>query len=440
MMTNAVRFLAIGALACSLASCDWGSSTEPEPAPGPTLQELRIAAAAVPADGRALTVVRAVIPAGARVVPRQITFSTTAGAFSPGATDSMRTTVNVDEDGEAVALLRAPLAPSLAVVRAQAGNTTLQDTVRFTPAPADLASLTLSTDSAAADSVSLVVVRAVLPRTSTVSPRAVTFATSAGRFANEQDTVTVPADSSGAATTVLRAPVAPGLALVRARAGNTTLQDSVRFYRAPADLLSFTVSADSLQADSASTLVVRATVRGGTARTPRSVTFQTTSGTFDGDQTPESVTVSVDSAGTATALLRAPIRTGDALVRALAGNALLERTVRFVRAWPESIVLNADSFRVGGSSGKTLVIRATLRRSVGKVTPGATVMFTAVDSAGTAIGWFAGETVSDTSGVAQATFTPGTTPYRGPVRIMAHTRGATGTMLGAEMRIEVIDP
>jgi|GEM_PF-2845958 len=439
-MHHAVRLLAAGALTALLPACELGGPMETEPQPVPALQTLTIATRSLPADGRAVTVVRAVIPASSRVLPRQVTFSTTVGAFAPGRTDSTTVTVAVDAAGEAVALLRAPAVPGLAVVRAHAGSTTLQDTMRFEPAPADLVSLTLSADSVAADSVSLVMVRAVIPRGSTVTPRSVVFEATAGLFPGDSVRVTVPVDSTGTATVLLRAPTAPGFALLRARAGNTVLQDSVRFYRAPPDLLSLTFSADSLQADGSSTVVVRAAVRTGTARTPRAITFETTSGAFGAGATPLTVTVPVDSAGVATALLRAPGEPGLALVRARAGNTGLESSIRFVRAYPESLTLSANSFRVGASAGNSLTITAPLRRSVGRVSPGVTVVFTATAPDGTAVGWFAGQTVSDTSGAVVATYTPGSTPYRGPVRIMAHTQGVGGSMIGGEMLIEVVDP
>ncbi|MBW3570037.1 MAG: hypothetical protein KY467_02915 [Gemmatimonadetes bacterium] len=432
-----LRFLATGALAWSLVACDLGSATGVEPEPGPALVSLTVATPSLPADGRAVTVVRAVIPAESRVLPRQVTFSTTAGAFAPGTADSMRATVTADENGVAVALLRAPAAPTLALVRAQAGGTTLQDSARFTPAPADLALLTLSADSAAADTVTTILVRAVIPRTSTLAQRSVTFRTTLGRF-DDDGSVTVEADSAGVATALLRAPGAPGLALVTAAAGNTVLQDTIRFYRAPPDLLALTLAADSLAADGASTMLVRATVRRGTARTPRSVTFSASSGTFGGGT--NEITVPVDSSGTATALLRAPADPTQAVVRATAGNASLDTVIRFVRALPETVVLSADSFRVPAGAGSTLRVTAALRRSIGTVSPGATVHFSALRPDGTAIGWFAAETVSNTSGVVTATFTPGETDYRGPVRIVAAMQRPGGGMVQAEMTIIIADP
>jgi hypothetical protein len=344
----------------------------------------------------------------------------------------------VDSGGVAVALLRAPLAPGIAVVRAQAGTATLQDSVRFFAAPADLVSLTLGADSAYADSVTTILVRAVIPRSSTVNPRSVTFETTLGFFGGDTGRATVAADSTRTATALLRAPTTPGLALVVAKAGNTVLQDTVRFFRAPPDLLSLTLGADSLQADNASTVRVRARVRGGTARTPRTVTFNASGGLFPGDST--QVTVRVDSSGTATTLLRAPRNPGLAVVRASACNAALDATIRFVRAYPETVTLSADSFRVRAGSGNTLKIRATLRRGTGMVSPGATVVFTAVAPDGTAVGWFAGETVSDTAGVAEATYTPGSTAYRGPVRVIATTQREGGGVVQDEMIIEVVDP
>lgn len=431
------RALALAAATCLIAGCEFGESTGPQVTQGPAVESLTIASPTLPADGRAATVVRAVIPPESRVRPRSVTFSTTAGAFQPGVADSMRVTVSVDEEGEAVALLRAPVTPGLAVVRATAGGETLQDEVQFVPAAADLASLTVAADSAAADSVSTLLVRAVIPRSSTAR-RTVTFQTTHGSFRGDTDTITVEADSTGTATALLRAPAAPGLALVSARAGNTVLQDTVRFFRAPPDLLSLALGADSLQADGASTVLVRAMVRRGTARAPATVTFTTTSGVFAGDSA--QVTVRVDSSGTATALLRAPRTPGLALVRARAGNAALDATFRFIHAYPETIVLSADSFRVAATPASRVEVTATLRRMIGSVSPGTTVSFAAVTRDTVPVGWFSGETPSDSTGVAEATYTPGSTSYRGPVTIIATARGANGGVVRGMTTIEISDP
>lgn len=437
-MTYFTRLLALTAMTCGLAACDPDDPTGPETPLGPDLASLTVATPTLPADGRAVTVLRAVIPAESRIVPRQVTFTTTAGALAPsGSTDTTSITVTADANGVAIALLRANRTPGLALVRARAGEATLQDSVRFVPAAADLALFTLAADSAAADTVTTILVRAVIPRSSSVSPRSVTFRTTLGRF-DDDDSVTVEADSAGVATALLRAPTAPGLALVTASAGNTVLQNTVRFYRAPPDLVSLTLGADSLQADGSSTMLVRAAVRRGTARTPDSVTFSASSGTF-GDNA-DQLTVRVDSSGTATALLRAPANPTLAVVRAAAGNASLDAVVRFVHALPDTVVLSADSFRISAGAGSTLEIDAMLRRSVGTVSPGATVHFAAFRQDGTAIGWFAGETASDTTGLVTAKFTPGETDYRGPVRIVATTQRAGGGLARGELVVVVTDP
>lgn len=436
-MTNLMRRLALIAMVCGVAACESGDSTGPGAPRGPDLVSLTVATSTLPADGRAVSVLRAVIPAESRVVPRQVTFSTTLGVLAPGAGDSTSVTVSVDSDGVAVALLRAPRTPGLALVRAQAGDATLQDSVRFVPASADLALLTLATDSAAADSVTTIPIRAVIPRTSTLGDRSVTFRTTLGRF-DEDGSATVQADSAGVATALLRAPAAAGLALVTATAGNTVLQDTIRFYPAPPDLLALTLTADSLSADGSSTLLVRASVRRGTPRTPATVTFSASSGTFGQDT--NQVTVAVDSSGTAIALLRAPTDPTQAVVRVSAGNASLDTVLRFVRALADTVVLSADSFRVPAGAGSTLNVTAALRRSIGTVSPGATVHFSAVRPDGAAIGWFAAETVSDTSGTVTAIFTAGETDYRGSVRIIATTQRAGGGVVQAQMTVVIADP
>ncbi len=308
---------------------------------------------------------------------------------------------------------------------------------------ADLDSLTVRPGSVPADGRTVTVVRAIIPSASRVLPRQVTFTTSAGTFLPQgsaaQTNVVVPVDAAGVAVALLQAPVNATLASVTARAGETTLQDTVRFHQPLADLTAFEIAADSVVADDVTTAVVRATLRRESTVTPRAVTFETTTGVFVSSNT-TTITVPTDTSGTAVALLRASQEPGTAIVRAKAGNAVLQETLRFVTAYPESIVLSADSFRIGASAGKSLKLQANLLRSTGRVSRGATVTFVPVDSTGTQeVGWFSG--VLETSpGVVQAVYTPGETPYRGRVDVIARTPGAGGTVVQAALRLQVTDP
>lgn len=307
---------------------------------------------------------------------------------------------------------------------------------------ADLESLTATPASLPADGRAITLVRAVIPRSSRVMPRQITFSTSDGLFLPQQQgatrTLTVAVDAEGVAVVPLQAPSAPTVAVVRAQAGATSLQDTVRFVPAQPDLVSFALAADSLPADEASTVLVRAVLRRESTLAPREVTFETSAGTFAGG-TGSSITVRADSTGTALALLRAPLEIGSALVRARAGVTTLQGTLRFVRALPQSLVLSADSFKVAANPGRPFKVRASLRRSPGRVTPGATVTFTAADTLGVPVGWFAGAT-EPAAGQVEVSYTPGSTPYRGRIRVIGRTPGEGGTTVSGELFLEVTDP
>jgi hypothetical protein len=430
MFVNILRAAAIAVTITTIGACDNGTA----PA-GPDVATLTLGATTLPANGEATTTVSAMIPPGSRVEPRQVTFSTTAGTFSGQA---QHVTVPVDPDGKAVAVLKASSSPTLALVSARAGETTLQDSVRFVVAPATLQSFTLSAQTVPADGETTITLRAVAPPTSTAQLRQITFHSSAGTFVNgSTDSVVVTASGSGEAVAVLKAPSTPALAVVRARAGVTVLQDTIRFHPAPPQIQALTMSAREVPADGASTITLRAVL--SATSTSRTVRFGTSAGVLLAATARADTAISVpaDPAGVALVLLEADTALGVALVRASAGATTLVDTVRFVRALPDQISLSADSFRVLPDPARPLMLTATLTRSVGHVTRGAVVEFTATRPDGTSLGWFGGTTTSSGLGTVSTRYTPGTTSYQGPVIITARTMGASGGMISANMTVEV---
>jgi hypothetical protein len=293
-----------------------------------------------------------------------------------------------------------------------------------------------------ADGRAVAVIRAVLSRNSRTLPRQVTFTSSDGTFqaeqASNQRTITVGVDSAGVAIALLRAPTTPTLVMIRARVGETTLQDTVRFIQALPDLTRLTIPVDSALADDVSTMLISATIRPESSVSPRVVIFKTSSGSFVSGAA-DSVVAKADSNGTAFALLRSPLEPGTALVLSSAGTTTLQGTVRFVPALPQFLVLNADSFRVPANPGKPLKIRASPRRSSGKVSPGTIITFSAVDSLGSTIGWFAGATETS-PGTVEVSYTPGSIAYRGRVRVTGRTRGQGGVTVFDDLFLEVTDP
>lgn len=424
------RAILIAMTVVGVSACE-ETSTTPE---GPEVGEFTITTRSLPADGEATTLVSAAIPLDSRVEPRQITFASTAGTFSGQA---QHVTVAVGPDGRATALLKAPTAPALAFVTARAGETTLQDSVRFVaPAPA-LQAFTVSSPTVPADNETTVTLRAVAAPSATAQPRLVTFHSSSGSFlGGNGDSIVVAANGSGEAVAVLKAPGTPGLAVVRARAGATELQNTIQFTPAPPQLQTLSLAARELPADGATTVTLRALLSPGA--TNRNVRFGTTAGTLLGTTgQADTVVVPADPAGVATVLLKADTALGVALIRASAGSTTILDSVRFVRARPDQISLSADSFRVLPDPAHPLNLTVTLGRSIGRVTRGATVEFTAMRPDSTSLGWFGGTTTSDNSGTVTTNYTPGSTTYEGSVIITARTTGINGETISDSITLEV---
>jgi hypothetical protein len=431
MRSGTRRMAILVATTLFLSGCD-----EDPASPAPAVTTFTVGAATLPADGEATTVVRAVIPPESRVTPREVTFSTTAGSFSGG--QNQHVTVSVGPSGEAVAILKAPTTPGVSLLRAQAGETILLDSIRFTPAPPELQSFVVSSPTAFADGQATVTLRALATPGANNQPRLVTFYSSTGDFlAGSNDTVVVQANNNGEAVAVLKAPNTPGLALVRASSGRTVLQSTIEFSPAPPQIQTVSLSARELPADGASTVTLRALL--STTATNRSVRFGTTAGVLLGTtgRADTAVIIPADPLGVALVLLQADTAPGIALVRATAGPTTLIDSVRLIAARPHQISLAADSFRVVPDPAHPITLTATLSRSPGRVTRGAVVEFSAARPDGTPLGWFGGTTTSNQAGVVTTSYTPGRTTTEGPVIITARTIGANGAMLSESITLEV---
>lgn len=139
-MVNRARREALCALCwvtglVALTSCDKADLGDPS-ATLP-IDRFSISSHSIPADGATLTTVSAYLPAEAQNDRRQITFSTSGGAFVVGASTSSSITVSVASEGRAIALLRSPTDSGLAFVRASAGSGSLADSVTFVRALPD---------------------------------------------------------------------------------------------------------------------------------------------------------------------------------------------------------------------------------------------------------------------------------------------------------------
>lgn len=200
--------------------------------------------------------------------------------------------------------------------------------------------------------------------------------------------------------------------------------------------LQLRIEADSLPADGATLVHVVATIPTSARKDARTVSFTANGGMFvDGGAATASI---IAIGGVADTHLRAPRTPGDVRVRAQLGSVIRDTTLQFDPAFPTRADVQPSSFAVKGSIANQISIAAYLRRTIGMPTPGLEIRFQAVRNDNEeSIGQFGAAPPSDTNGLVTVPFTPGDTPYRGPVRIRAVTPG--GRILG-EAIINVIAP
>jgi hypothetical protein len=203
-------------------------------------------------------------------------------------------------------------------------------------------------------------------------------------------------------------------------------------------VLSFSLSEREAPADGASVVQVTAAVHRNTRGDARKLTFSTGSGSFlEGAE--KTLTVTADENGLARVGLRAPVQPGLVRVRVSAGTVERVDSVFFTRALPEQVLVDVEKFAVSAGIRNEVRVTALLRRGSGAVTPGTTVSFRAVrEGTQEAVGQFGIPTLSDAGGQVTARYTPGNTPYRGRVMIVATATGAGGPVAGQAV-IEVID-
>jgi hypothetical protein len=174
-------------------------------------------------------------------------------------------------------------------------------------------------------------------------------------------------------------------------------------------LAALTANPTSAPADDVSLVILTATIDTSVDPTATTVTFFTSAGSFLPSGT--SITVPVDSLRHATAYLRAPLDSVDALVSATSGGATQTRTVSFTPVPPTRLEVSSDL--VDLTANQTATLTVTLQRPPGFATSGATVTF-ASSGAG---GHFSPQTVLSKWGVAVTRFSPGSDSL-GPVLIV----------------------
>ncbi|HTD59261.1 MAG TPA: hypothetical protein VK679_01350 [Gemmatimonadaceae bacterium] len=214
-----------------------------------------------------------------------------------------------------------------------------------------------------------------------------------------------------------------------------------------AALSSLTVADSTPPADGATLTKVSASLDNSGYLELGAVTFTATSGGFvplatDSAGTPvptASLKVGVDSATqSATALLQSPSIPGPATVSASAGQAILQRTITFGTAYPDtillvpsSLILLSDTAHVDSTSDSVrLTIAGQLVRTLGHVSRGQFVTLADADTMGVSRGLFDNATPSDSLGNFVVHYIDTSATYRGRVAISAQLMTPSKTAHG----------
>ena len=204
------------------------------------------------------------------------------------------------------------------------------------------------------------------------------------------------------------------------------------------DLTDFNVSPDSIPADGSTRAEVSATVPEAALGGVRKVTFTSEAGTFAGTASTSQV-IAIDENGLASTHLIASLNPLTVTVKAIAGHTVKSRTIKFTRAFADTILVAPSKFVVG--SEEEIAITASLRRVVGTPSPGAEVTFVALDTLGRSVGTFGTSSLSNDSGQVTVRFSPiGAIRAAGIVRIKATTKSQEGRDISGLTTISVASP
>ena len=451
-----VKFFMFVAIVLVIAGCDEKYHYYPEDyIVGPENIDdylvLSTSAESLPADGFSRVTVGVTIAFNAD--HKTIEFETSEGQLvgTGMPTDNNGIITTADASGRAIVELQSSQTVGTVLVKAMAlkteddgsGHTeeilvTRQITVEFVPPnPDDILTLHANPSSIPADGFSRTTLEArVNPNANT---RTITFTTSDGTLrgpsaaaGGTNTKIEITADASGRAIAQLQSSTRVGTALVQAEVtptGGTPIarQIEVDFVPVePSDIIVVSASASKAPADGATVTNIFADIAPGLIS--RTVTFSTTLGVLSPTSN------DADSSNRATVGLTSPNEVGTAFITATVDDFSGETRVEFVRALPDSVIVVPADTSV--SAGGKIHVDVNLLRSIGTVTLGTVVEFSATDDSGNTFGIFLPSVVeiNDDGKSAETTFDPGDTLFRGIATIKAKVGGVKG-----EAEIEIIN-
>jgi hypothetical protein len=157
-------------------------------------------------------------------------------------------------------------------------------------------------------------------------------------------------------------------------------------------------------------------------------------GRFSNDSTQITVPLDIDGHATVNVTSRMP---GVSIVSATVGGVTVQTPTTFTIAWPQEVVIAADSTFLTPLPGLWTAVTATLLRNPGRVSAGVFVRFydsTTVDSV---IGVFDGPVVTDTSGILIRQYFITDTSYHGTVFINGAVGISPGDTVEGSTRLQI---
>jgi len=345
------------------------------------------------ADGSSTTVLTATISPSAAEDRRTVVFKASTGTFIGAPTATATVLEVLASRGVAKATLQSTRKVEVAAVDVTVQNDDDETLASFhldipfvAPGPQVL-QLDVSPTSIPADGFSRATLVATVGADLPSDRRTVVFTATRGMLVNgtgTPQTLEVVAGRDNKARAELISSRVLETAMVEASLKDvpgTIDRATVRFDPLdPIDVIELTSSVTEAPADGATIFQVTATVAPGLAGTDRQVTFTTTRGTFPLSTPPnqQTITATADAGNRVTVDLKAGTEVDTAVIRATVAGVTAETRVRFVPALPDFIVLKLDSVTLKADNMAKVHLVAELHRSLGHVTRGTVVQFSAV--------------------------------------------------------------
>ena len=303
----------------------------------------------------------------------------------------------------------------------------------------------------AGDGQSFTYLIAELPVEADNAKSTVTFTTSKGTFDNNTKTITQPAtviNDNGTNRRIAKVKLVSiaqvDTAQISATVANITKYSRVVFSNLAYDsFLTVTADHNSIPADGASFTTLTVMQPLNLLSDYNSITFTTTSGTFDnGTKTISKSSGTVLINGSYQKMAQVRLTSSKNVETANVEVAIKGTTkniaINFTRAYPENIKISIAAPYIASGIDGSQQITINLLRSKGTPSVGTVASLSVMDTNRVSLGTFINyNNLSDASGTIVNKFTLGTDTYKGTLKILAQTADSTGQTLRDSVNIIV---